>query len=44
MKQQTQNKQLPEGWKEVEQGNKEYFEILPSGINKIEGVRRWMKE
>jgi len=33
---------LPEGWQEVELGNKEYFEIQPSGINKFEGEKDYL--
>ena len=35
-------KQLPEGWKEVELGDKEYFTILSSGINKFEGEKGYL--
>ncbi|MFA5070907.1 MAG: restriction endonuclease subunit S [Candidatus Pacearchaeota archaeon] len=35
-------KQLFESWKEVELGNKDYFEILSSGINKFEGEKDYL--
>jgi type I restriction enzyme S subunit len=33
---------LPEGWKEVELGNQEYFTILSSGINEFEGEKDYL--
>jgi len=39
MKQKTK---LPEGWQETEFGNKAYFEILPSGIDKFEGEKDYL--
>lgn len=33
---------LPEGWKEVELGNQEYFTILSSGIDKFEGDKEYL--
>jgi type I restriction enzyme, S subunit len=33
---------LPEGWKEVELGNQEYFTILSSGIDKFKGEKDYL--
>ncbi len=33
---------LPEGWKEIELGNQEYFTILSSGIDKFEGEKEYL--
>ena len=33
---------LPHGWQEIEFGNKEYFEIQPSGIDKFEGEKDYL--
>ena len=35
-------KQLPQGWKEVELGNQNYFTILSSGINKFNGEKNYL--
>ncbi|MCL5018673.1 MAG: restriction endonuclease subunit S [Candidatus Pacearchaeota archaeon] len=35
-------KKLPEGWEEIELSNKDYFEILSSGINKFEGEKDYL--
>lgn len=33
---------LPEGWKEVELGNQEYFKLLSSGIDKFKGEKEYL--
>ena len=33
---------LPNGWIETSLGDKEYFEILPSGINKFSGEKEYL--
>ena len=33
---------LPNGWIETNLGNKEYFEILPSGLNKFSGEKKYL--
>ncbi|MEM4331033.1 MAG: restriction endonuclease subunit S [Candidatus Pacearchaeota archaeon] len=38
----TQKTKLPEGWREVELGDSEFFEILSSGIEKFEGEKDYL--
>jgi len=38
----TKQTNLPDGWQEVELGNKEYFDIISSGINEFEGEKDYL--